>query len=143
MILLRTLPLLLVAACASQPGELTGPVDKRMADQVAAELAAGRRDFTITSPGGSVFISAVIAGAIKGSGATLLPSGKCQSACALMVEAVNDGRIAGVEIHGAFGSPTARQDAIDWLVASGISRDVAEKWSGPNLHRLTAEEVRR
>src|SRR3982750_3866934 len=84
---------MVATGCTSQasnpPVALRGRIDQTMVQQVQSALAEGHRDFTIDSSHGGYFLSAaVMAAMLRGEGASLTATGRCWSACALLLFAV-------------------------------------------------------
>lgn len=120
--------------------------------QVAQALADGRRDFTVdSSNGGSVLSAENIAAVIRRRDGSLTATGRCWSACALMLLGVKrkyatEG--ADVRIHGATNttqpSDSEAADAIvvAYMVRNGLPENLARtRGTGTNLYKLTPVEL--
>jgi len=145
----------MATGCSSQASSpqvaLRGRIDATMVEQVASALAQGHRDFTIdSSNGGYVFSAAIISGLLRGRGASLTATGRCWSACTLVLFGVERKRAtaeADIRIHGAAyadgrSGDAPAQAAVQFMIANGVPRALAEQhgW-GINLYRLTPSDL--
>jgi hypothetical protein len=122
-----------------------------MLQQVAHALADGHRDFTIdSSNGGNVLAAEVIAVLIRGRNGSLTVTGRCWSACAMMllgVERKYATAEADVRIHGASsaaqpGDEKGANAAADYMVKNGLPANIARaRGTGTNLYKLTPVEL--
>jgi hypothetical protein len=122
-----------------------------MMQQVAHALADGHRDFTIdSSNGGKVLAAVVIAALIRERNGSLTVTGRCWSACALMLLGVERKYVAAgadVRIHGTTSAtqPADEKGAnavADYMIENGLPADIARtRGTGTNLYKLTPVEL--
>jgi hypothetical protein len=146
----RSTALLAACACSQhQATELRGNVDREMMLQATQALADGHRDFTVdSSNGGNVMAAEVIAALIRRHNGSLTVTGRCWSACALMLLGVERKyAVAGADIgiHGAADTThpaDGANAAADYLIKNGLPANIARTWGmGTNLYRLTPAEL--
>lgn len=119
--------------------------------QVTQALDEGRRNFTVdSSNGGNVLLAQVISDLVNSSGGTVTVTGRCWSACALMVLGVEQKYAteqADVRIHGATdiarpsdGKPA--DEVADYMIKSGLPESIARtRGKGANLYKLSPVEL--
>jgi hypothetical protein len=144
--------LLTACACSQhQATELRGYVTGEMLQQVAHALADGHRDFTIDSSNGGIVLAAeVVAALIRGQNGSLMVTGRCWSACALVllgVERKYAAAGADIRIHGAT-SPADPADekranaAADYMIENGLPPNIARtRGTGMTPYQLTPVEL--
>jgi hypothetical protein len=122
-----------------------------MVQQVGHALANGYRDFTVdSSDGGSVLAAEIIAALIRTRNGSLTVTGRCWSACALMLLGVERKYVAAeadVRIHGATSAAhpadeKAANAAVDYMIKNGLQANIARtRGMGTNLYKLTPVDL--